>query len=98
MQDCIYTLGSKSYLCIGYSAAQAVSVTIPTSAKTSNTVLRWRQLGHDGATTDEWAIDHVRLSNDRDVSLFGDNFDTASIPYVSSTACILKSIYRLYLL
>ena len=85
---------NESCTCIGYLTSQTVSVTIPTNAKTSGVVLRWRQLGHDGFNYDEWAIDHIRLSDvtigfSTDVSLFSDNFDAASsVPYDSCTSYI----------
>ena len=89
-------------MCVGYAAAQTVSVTIPTNAKASSTVLRWRQLTHSGSALDEWAIDHVLLTKVEvgsytQISVLSDNFDTApSIPYDSSTVCSYTQLISLY--
>lgn len=93
-------------MCVGYVNAQTFSLAIPTNAKTSNTVLRWRQASHGGYGSDEWAIDHVRLTGTArssllDVTLFSDNFDTAPpIPYdhFSSICHKFFSLYCLYIL
>jgi hypothetical protein len=34
---------------------------IPTIAQTTNSIFRWRQVGHDGTGCDHWAIDDVQI-------------------------------------
>lgn len=75
---------------LDYMKAQTVAITIPANAKTSNTIIRWRQLYHGGTSYDKWAIDNVQLMDNTttikdpnvEIILFSDNFDTTSVvPY-----------------
>jgi reelin len=45
-----------------YRSAQTVTIAVPTSVKTENTVLRWRQLSNSGYYEDVWAIDHIQIT------------------------------------
>ena len=69
--------------------AKTVVITLPVGARTTGTVLRWRQLSHSGSGYDEWAIDHIRITgqgNDRHHMLqFGLNMG-CGVPYPQMTA------------
>ena len=39
-----------------------MTVPLPLLSRTKATSLRWRQLAHSGSGTDEWAIDHIRVT------------------------------------
>ena len=58
--------------------SQTVFIAFSEDSKTAATVLRWRQLKHSGSTTDEWSIDHIRITGTQEISriplLFAEDF------------------------
>ena len=82
-----------------YTSAKDVVVSVPTSAATSSTVLRWRQLSNSGSQTDEWALDKIQVTDVISVSttIFSERFDTVpSVPYVHVVFSIHFFVSRLY--
>ena len=60
----------STFILAGYTLPQTVSVVLSDASKTASTVLRWRQLKHNGKSYDEWAIDHIRISGTQPISPF----------------------------
>ncbi|XP_062500990.1 reelin-like [Corticium candelabrum] len=59
-----------SHSATGYTLPQTITVILSDASKTASTVLRWRQLKHNGKSYDEWAIDHIRISGTQPISPF----------------------------
>jgi hypothetical protein len=52
-----------TYYTGSYPGFTPIAAQIPTGARTSSTMLRWRQVSHSGSSFDHWAIDNVAISN-----------------------------------
>jgi hypothetical protein len=59
-----------------YGQAKEVPLQLPQEAKTTTTVLRWRQVLNSGKGYDEWAIDRIRVTSSGSPAqvLFEDDF------------------------
>jgi hypothetical protein len=62
-----------------YTSAKDVAISLPARLKTSSTVLRWRQIRHSNAGSDEWALDKVYITNtlSAPTTIFSDHFSTS---------------------
>lgn len=52
-----------TYITSNYPVFTQISQQIPQGARTTATLLRWRQVSHSGSSYDNWAIDDVVVSN-----------------------------------
>ena len=55
-----FTVSSTIYL--GYTTATTVTITLPSDALATDTMLRWRQLDNSGSSYDEWALDDITVT------------------------------------
>ena len=67
-----------------YTVATTVNVSLPSSAQTNSTVLRWRKTNNSSLDVDVWAIDHISIphsgvkmpqSTGKATVIFSENFD-----------------------